>query len=575
MRYKISAPHPSNRYLDIELTIEDIEQPQLLVNLASWRPGRYELGNFAKNIQRWNAYDTNGNELPSRKLNKDTWQIESEEVSKIVIRYNYYCNQLDAGACWIDANQIYFNPVHCMLYVHERMNEKHYIEFEIPSDYEIATSLKRINDRLYRASNYHELVDSPVICSATLQHFTYKIDEVLFHVWLQGECKADADKIADDFSAFSMEQLSTMKKFPFDEYHFIVQLLPYKFYHGVEHLKNTVLALGPGMQLMSKQLYTDFVGVASHELFHAWNIKTIRPAEMHPYNYKAENYSYLGYVYEGVTTYYGDYFLARCGVYSAEEFFAEINVRLQNHFNNAGRLNMSVADSSFDSWLDGYVPGIPGRKTSIYDEGCLTAMMTDLLIRSNTANEKSLDDVMLMLFNDFALKGRGYTDADYMAAVNHVSGTSQDIFFSDYIFGTGDFLPMLQRCLDFAGCTIKIVPSTSVAESVFGMKCIQEQNAVRVTNIYPHSPAFMAALERDDEIVAVNEIKVENNFEDLLSYFSGEKIVLTVFTSQKKLRDVLIETDGKNYYARYKMEKQKEVTSGQKQFFSHWLKQDF
>src|SRR6185369_4870034 len=113
-----------------------------------------------------------------------------------------------------------------------------------------------------------------------------------------------------------------------------------------------------------------------------------------PYDYTQENYSRLGYVAEGVTTYYGDLFLARSGVFNLDEYFEELNQRINKHLNNYGRFNMSVAQASFDTWLDGYVPGIPHRKTSIYDEGCLIALMTDLLIRRHTKNKKSLDDVM-------------------------------------------------------------------------------------------------------------------------------------------------------------------------------------
>src|SRR5271169_6174527 len=118
-----------------------------------------------------------------------------------------------------------------------------------------------------------------------------------------------------------------MKEFPFSEYHFHIQLLPVKFHHGVEHLNSTVLTLGPGYKLMDEDLYTDSIGVASHELFHAWNIKSIRPIEMMPYDYTKENYTRLGFVAEGVTTYYGDLFLLRCGVYNLKQYFIEMNVR--------------------------------------------------------------------------------------------------------------------------------------------------------------------------------------------------------------------------------------------------------
>jgi predicted metalloprotease with PDZ domain len=279
--------------------------------------------------------------------------------------------------------------------------KKCFIELDLPDNYQTVTSMRLLNPKLIRADDYHQLVDSPLIASPALQHNLYYVDNIMFNIWFQGSCKPDWGRIIQDFSRFTAEQIKTMGSFPSAEFHFLVQAMPYKFYHGVEHLHSTVLAIGPGSELMDEGLYTDFVGVASHELFHVWNVKTVRPQDLLPYDYSKENYSRLGFVYEGVTTYYGDLFLARCGVYDAGQFFTEINHRLQKHMDSFGRANMSVADASFDTWLDGYVPGIPHRKTSIYDEGCLTALMTDLLIRKTTGSQASLDDVMRILYEDF------------------------------------------------------------------------------------------------------------------------------------------------------------------------------
>ncbi len=408
MRYKVSAPHPTDHFIHIELELDSRDVPELFLRLPSWRPGRYELGNFAKNIKSFEVHDEKGVPLASRKVSKDVWQIRMSGSKTAIVKYTYFAAQLDAGACWLDDEQIYINPIHCMMFLEERQHEPCELSLILPENYLVATSLKKEKNFVYRAEDFHELVDSPIIASADLLHREYTSHGVNFHIWFQGSVSPGWTKIVRDFVLFSDEQIKMMEGFPVSEFHFLVQIAPVPQYHGVEHLSSTVLALGPGHQLMEKALYTDFVGVASHELFHAWNVKTIRPADMMPYDYSNENYSRLGFVYEGVTTYYGDLFLARCGVYSTDQFFVEINTRLQKHFDNYGRFNLSVADSSFDTWLDGYVPGIPNRKTSIYDEGCITAMMTDLLIRMKSGNRKSLDDVMRTLYKDFGKAKIGY-----------------------------------------------------------------------------------------------------------------------------------------------------------------------
>jgi len=574
MKYKISAPDPVSHYLEIEMHIEHISSKDLTVRLPSWRPGRYELGNFARNIQKWNAFDIRGKMLPFKKTSKDSWLIHTGDVDEVIIKYNYFAVQLDAGACRVDEDQVYINPVHCFLYIPERMHEKCFVELDLPDHYQTVTAMRILNPKLIRADDYHQLVDSPLMASASMQHNNYYVDNIMFNIWIQGTCKPDWARIIQDFSRFTAEQIKTMGSFPVGEFHFMVQALPYKFYHGVEHLYSTVLAIGPGSELMDETLYTDFVGVASHELFHVWNVKTVRPADLMPYDYSQENYSRLGFVYEGVTTYYGDLFLARSGVYDATQYFSEINVRLQKHMDHFGRMNMSVADASFDTWLDGYVPGIPHRKTSIYDEGCLTALMTDLLIRKITGSKASLDDVMKILYEDFGKQNRGYTEHDYLTIIENVAGESLADFFIDYVYGTEPFLPMLQRLLYEGGCQIETLPAATYCEDYFGFRTAGH-DTVKIKAILPGSPAATAGLGLDDEVIAVNGIKVENNLDELCRTFSSDRLTVTLMSPMKKLKDITLVHSQERYYKQYFVRKMNEATTDQRDFFKSWTKLDF
>ena len=131
--------------------------------------------------------------------------------------------------------------------------------------------------------------------------------------------------------------------FPVADYHFLNQILPYKHYHGVEHTNSTVITLGPAELLMTEGLYKELLGVSSHELFHTWNIKSIRPAELLPYDYTQEKYFRTCYIAEGITTYYGEYLLARSGVRTAEQYFQELNTVLRKHYDDDGRYNLSLS----------------------------------------------------------------------------------------------------------------------------------------------------------------------------------------------------------------------------------------
>jgi len=362
-----------------------------------------------------------------------------------------------------------------------------------------------------------------------------------------------------------------MGEIPVEQFHFLVLALPSKFYHGVEHLRSTVLAFGPGNELMSESVYEDFIGLASHELFHVWNIKTIRPHEMMPYDYTKENYSRLGFVYEGVTTYYGDLFLARSGVYTNGQFFKEISNRMQKHFDNYGQSNLSVADSSFDTWLDGYSNAVPYRKVSIYDAGCLIALMTDLMIRRKTNNQKSLDDAMRSLYNDFGKRNIGFTEHDYISIIENLTNESASDFFIDYVYGIEDLEPLLNDLLNHFGCGIEKSDSMKSNEHHFGFRVTGDETS-KIISIVTNSPAYNAGLSIDDEIIAVNETKVEKNLDQLLNYFTTQKISLKVITPMKKLKTVLLELSEEKYFPQYKLVKTENPSTSQQKHFSEWMK---
>lgn len=577
--YTFSTPIPSSHYIEIEMLIDNLPGDELILQLPSWRPGRYELGNFARNIQKFKVMDaeaSGGNEIPFQKITKDCWKVSllrgqggNRSGGEARILYNYYAFQPDAGGCLLDESQLYVNPVHCCLFIPGRMHEEHRIRLNIPAEYKVACSMNQPEKNILSAKDFDELADSPFIASPSLQHDFYEVNKVKFHFWLQGSCKPEWNKLKEDFKNFTEVQLTMMNDFPFDEYHFLVLALPNKFYHGVEHLKSTVLALGPAHELMEGELYNELMGVASHELFHTWNVKTIRPADMLPYAYTKENYSRLGWVYEGFTTYYGDLFLVRSGFFSAQQFLDEISVRLQKHLDNYGRFNYSVAQSSFDTWLDGYVAGVPWRKTSIYDEGSLIAMMLDLMIRLETKYEKSLDDVMRSLYNDFGKQNIGYREKDVKILVENMLGRKADDFFARYINGTISYDSLFAELFKAAGGSIQYVPAKNMYETKYGFKILQEQETARITLIAPGSPAEQSGLSRDDEIISVNGMKLENNLNDL-SALSEKEITLELFRNRELITKTLV-AGVKEFFPLVKLSLNAEADEKQKKFIAEWM----
>ncbi|MCB9335040.1 MAG: M61 family metallopeptidase [Flavobacteriales bacterium] len=568
MKYIISYQKPNNHYIDIELIIDKINSPTIEVQLPAWRPGRYELGNFAKNVQKWEAKDEKGHSLPSKKLRKDLWLVETKGNKKVHIHYNYFAAEINAGSSYLDDKQLYINGVNCFLYLPDRINEKCELELKLPKNYKVATGLTSTKKHFFTAKNFHELADCPLIASNTIKNHSFNVDKTLFHLWFNGECKPDFKKLETDFKKFIKAQINAFGDFPVDEYHFLFQILTYKAYHGVEHSNSTVISLGPSYNIMNTNgWYNELLGVSSHELYHTWNVKKIRPIEMQPYDYTQENYTYLGYLDEGVTTYYGDKFLLTSGVFNWEQYAGTFNQLLDRHYNNFGVNNYSVAQSSFDTWLDGYVKGTPGRKGSIYTEGALIAFITDVFILKSTKNKKSLNDVMKTLYQDFAKKGLGVSENDYKNVIEQTAAKSYNTIFNKLIHGKEDYTPLLKSALNYIGCDLSVTPCSNYNESSLGFKVRYENGLCKIDNIFPESISEYNGLSINDEIIAINGIKLMNDLEQWCNYFKEDEIALSVkrelgvftkiiFTPQKKT----------TYFKDYKIVKQKENSN-----FKSWI----
>lgn len=558
--YKLSYSNAATQYIDITVTVATNGNSHITLQLPAWRPGRYELGNFAKNIKNFRVEDAEGNALAFQKIVKDCWEVETNGAETLVAKYSFYSNVLNAGNTWLDNNQLYVNPVNCCMYAAGYENEPCTVAVEAPRAYQFACALQHLTEHtdtkstfIFQAEHFDQLADTPFIASATLKHADFEEAGVKFHLWFQGECKPDLARITADFKAFATKMIATMGGMPVDEYHFYYQILPQPFHHGVEHLQSTVIALGPGYALMNGATYEDFLGVSCHELFHVWNIKTIRPAEMLPYDFTGENYFETGFVAEGVTTYYGDVFLLRSKVFSANTYLDLLADTIKRHYHNYGRFNLSIAHSGFDNWLDGYVPGAPHRKVSIYNEGCLLAFMLDVQIRKHSNNTKSLDDVMRRLYNEFGLQNIGYTTQDYQRLAEEEAGADFSTFFTEYVFGTKPYNDLLNECLNYLGLTLVQSTSAQACERNWGFKV--EGN--KVAMVAPNSPAEHAGLMIGDSIIAVNNITITGSPNNWLEYFSGEAVKLTV-NNNGYIKELYLHPTTETFYHSYQLKLKEE-----------------
>jgi len=455
------------------------------------------------------------------------------------------------------------------MFTDEQVDSPTELKLAIPTSWEVAGSMEQKNNT-YLAANFDELADSPFICSPSLQHDTYTSGGTLFHLWFNGEVKPDWNRLKKDFQAFTDKQIEKFTEFPVVEYHFLFQILPFKTYHGVEHCKSTVITLGPSYEVFGT-FYKELLGVSSHELYHTWNVKTIRPIEMFPYDFTKENYSRLGYLCEGVTTYMGDLFLLKSNVFSLDQYLIEFNAQLQKHFDNHGRFNYSVGESSFDSWLDGYVPGVPGRKVSIYTEGCLLAFVMDVMILRETKNKFSLDDVMTRLYFEYALTGKGVAEEDYLAELKNISGLDFSPFFKEFVHGTSPYEAIITESLDYLGLELFHRPSKAYSAGRLGFKAAPSDRNFIVSALYPSGPADLGGLMQGDEIIAVNSYLCTGELDKWLNYFDDDSKRLTILRAGKILEVTLPEVN-RNFYSEYSVVQLQKPNSPQIKALENWIK---
>ena len=256
IKYKISSENPQSHFLNIEMVIDNIQSDSIELQLPAWRPGRYELQNFAKNIQRFEVFRTPshkgegaGGEVIFHKLTKDRWLIHTLDLQEVTIKFTYFANVQNAGSSYVDESVMYVNFVNCLPYVQGRIDKACALEIVLPKEYKIAcglsdftntnagwvlnpASVEQGGDFVFHPRNYYELVDSPLLASPYLQHQSYQVNNVDFHVWFLGNYTPNWTKLLVDFQAFTEKQIQVMGDFPEKDYHFINWILPTSFYHG-------------------------------------------------------------------------------------------------------------------------------------------------------------------------------------------------------------------------------------------------------------------------------------------------------------------------------------------------------
>jgi predicted metalloprotease with PDZ domain len=519
IHYKISCPNPAAQFLRIDLNFSCRGGEQLRLQLPAWRAGRYQIANYAQNLRGLSAQNQGGKAIPIRKITKDCWALEVEETTQIQLSYDFWAGKMDAGSAWVDDEQVYVNLVNCCFEILGRSKEGFEVQLDLPNYPKQILTLKPTGPSTWMAENYQVLADATVLAAKKVEQETYTIGNTRFHTWFHGEIHFDRSRFIDQFHAFSSRMIADFGSFPEEEYHFIFQLLPYPHYHGVEHRRGTVITFGPASSLAQEEALEELLGISCHELYHAWNVCRIRPKEFLPYDFSKETYTHAGLVLEGVTTYFGDLYLLKSGVYDLPTYLRHFEKILRREYAQYGWKNASIEESSIDLWLDGYVAGIPDRKVNIYSRGALLSLCLDVILLQEGS---SLAQVMKNMWENFGLTFKGYEVQDFekqiIARVSNPEKTTR--FFDAYVRGKEDLYPVLEDCLNALGIEIQKTLSENTLLHQVGIQ-LNEQQVIQ--QIHPESTAYRHLMVHDQLL----NLSSENAIWEVEVHRKGRKLNLS------------------------------------------------
>ncbi|MFL6673806.1 MAG: M61 family metallopeptidase [Massilia sp.] len=550
IQYTIVPKDLAGHLFNVSVTVAAPSPEGQVFALPAWIPGSYMIREFARNVVRIRA-ESNGNEVALAKLDKHTWQA-APVSGPLALHYEVYAWDLSVRAAHLDQTHGFFNGTSVYLRVLGQEETAHQVDIQRPADpaaadWRVATSLpelgaKRYGFGTYLAQNYDELIDHPVEMG-DFELATFKAHGVPHDIVVTGRVpNLDMARLQADLKAICETQIAFFeprtKKAPMDRYVFMTMAVG-DGYGGLEHRASTALICARG-DLPSTATpkpaepgegYLKFLGLCSHEYFHTWNVKRIKPAVFAPYDLQVENYTPLLWLFEGFTSYYDDLMLVRAGIIGEPAYFKLLAKTIGSVLRGSGRTKQSVAESSFDAWSKYYRQDENAANAiiSYYTKGSLIALAFDLTIRARTGGASSLDDVMLALWQRYGRDfypsvGRGVTEQEVEALFDEVSGVKLKAMFERYVRGTED-LPLAKLYAPFG---VKLVDERKSSKPSLDAGVGRDSGGAKLNNVHEGGPAHQAGLSAGDIVIALDGLRVNGNPSNLDTLLARYRIGDTV-----------------------------------------------
>jgi predicted metalloprotease with PDZ domain len=565
VHYRIASRRPGAHIFELTLTVAKPVADGQQLRLPNWIPGSYMIRDFSRHLGRLDVRDGAGRPVAFLRTGKSTWRCAPAE-GPLTVRYEVYAWDLSVRGAHLDQTHGFFNGTSVFLEVVGQQEKAHEIEIECPQGVEgwqVATSLARAEGTpalgfgRYRAATYDELIDHPVEMG-TFTHASFVACGVPHEIAITGRHRADVGRLVRDLQRICSEQIRFFgAPAPFTRYVFLVAAVG-SGYGGLEHRASTALLCSrddlplPGEpEANPGDRYKTFLGLCSHEYFHSWNVKRIKPAVFLPYDLEQETLTPLLWAFEGLTSYYDDLLLARAGLVSPQAYLELLAQQITRHLRTPGRLKQSVTESSLEAWTKYYKQdeNSPNAIVSYYVKGALIGLCLDLLLREKTGDRVSLDTLMQRLWQDFGQAGRGVGEDDIPRLAAELCGDPLTEFWQEALYGTGE-LP-LAELLTTRGVDWALRPAENAADAGgkpgsgearskawLGARTAAGEGGASLATVFTDSPAQAAGLSAGDVLIAINGLRVNGgNIEKMLAgYAPGDVLELHAFRRDELMR---------------------------------------
>lgn len=567
--YQLSMSEPWTHYFEVEVTFSGLpaSEPSFELSMPAWRTGRYLILDFAGGVVNFTASDGNKKSLSWEKADKDTWRIAKGSSQSVKAIYKVYANEFSLRTRGLNDEGAFLDGASVFMYSEPHRNVPLTLTVVPYKNWHVTTGLDAVRGKRHTFSSpgYHHLADCPLFVGDQ-KDYEFEAEGKNHVLSILGEGNYDAEKMIKDIKKLITINKNFWGSIPYDRYVFMLHLWSAGS-GGTEHVNSTIMGARP-FAFTNPNSYRGFLGLVSHEYFHTWNVKQIRPAGISPYNWAKENYTRELWIAEGTTSYYDQLLMVRGGMTSVERFIDQLPRRIEGERRKPGNRVQSAAESSFDAWVK-YWKGHENSynaESDYYDKGYDISLMLDLEIRQRSKNKASLDDVMRAMYQRFPWDGNGYTLDDFQKLCGEFGGGSFRQFFDDFIFGTEPL--EWETALSYAGFEVIAKEKT---EPWVGLFTREQDGRTAVRFVIAGSPAYKAGVSIGDELIAFNGYRIRGT--DLSARIAemetGEKVRLTIIRNDRLREfDVTLETDPVSSYTVTRIE---EPTSLQKEIYESWL----